>query len=108
MIGLPVTTQPTRHIDDNLLLSYFVNVDRKALMLKYIQGTNAIFEAHVKYPIQSKHHAVYIARATVPLARFQNTDNRITHVYPSTVQNLITFEFNGFIDSNGYGVRHVN
>lgn len=108
MITLPITTTPVQHhIDHHLLLSHLINVERKALMLKYIQGPNAIFECSIKYPIQLKHHAVYVAVATVPLTTFQHMTSHVSHVYARTVQDMITFRFENFVDSHGYGVRSV-
>lgn len=104
------TTTTRYHVDEDRLLHHLVTVDNGPMALKCIHGSNAIFESYMKYPIELKHSAMYTVTVTanVPLTRFQHSNDQVTHIYSSTVQNFITFRFNNFVNSNGYLVYSIS
>ena len=109
-MALPIrnVTRPAQyHIDEHLLLNHLITVNKTALTLRYIQGSNVIFQSMMKYPVELKHFAVYIVTATVPLTMFQQSDEQISSIYPSRVRELITFRFDSIINSQGYLVSSI-
>jgi hypothetical protein len=102
------TPQIPAPVPHDALLLYLVTVDKNALMLKYIHNQNAIFQSSIQYPIERGHKAVFTATATVPLATFATSTERISYVYPRFFQPFITFNFEHICNRNGCQVRSIN
>lgn len=94
------------NLSTDVLIQAFQKMDGNSYpKIKGIIQGNAVFEGSVKCRISASKWAQYKIITMVPLNDpILNTEDMLFYLPPSKAIPFTTFQFNGFIDQNGYGI----